>query len=1121
MDKNEKKEEEKQELKEEIEKYNEMLEDDEPKENEETEELISSQEEKVEELEELSQIDENDVKEAENKSQLEENIEDNSSEEFKNTKKKNGILTIIIIILVLLIASSGGLWVYKLEPNKKTTYKSIDDYTEEEKEIIGFSNDSGKNEIEKEVDKIKKEEEKKKEELLYTPDYLHYEQLSEEEKEKMEIVPEKEKISIDKLEDLEEEIKTVDEIPAKFNINDVKKLKVDNQESFGLCWAFATLESMETHYLLKNNEQIDLSELALDFLISDQVFGYREIHTGGNFRDVIDKGNIKGIRKEKGDEYHQEILNLSSDPLSFLDEEDKERYYLTDYVNFPFVYKENGVANISDEELSEFRNLIKRHIMTNGSLYVTVNHYQLGNINIYNSSNNFGDHAVSIVGWDDNYSKDNFKDLSSDNSDKKPIHDGAYIIKNSWGDEYGDNGYHYVSYDDQTIGSGVYGVLSMDTNRKTYLSNMPDYLVKEIRKIYNHTIKKDEKGEYVFNGVLKEIRSITITENDNISNEDFKLLTELLTNLSHISIDNSKITDISPISELNNLQALQIYNNPSINNFYLLGNVKQLLSLELKNDGITDISFISGLNKISYLDLSDNYINDISPIVSIDKLYTLRLNNNNISDVSILKDMNIESIYLSGNIGITGYGELSNAVLIDISNCGLDNIEDMRPGYINISNNNITTLPNLKDSNDSDPFILINASNNKISDLSNLNKKYKYQSLDLSNNQISDISILNDINVTNVNLSNNKITDTSKYNNDKIAYLNLSGNKDIKITKTLKNVQSIDLSNCNINSLNDLFDLESVMTLTVKNNNIKNLDGLDKLNKLSSLDLSKNKISTLKNTPESNVTNLVLTDNDLKELEDISNLKKLNTLYLDENKNINSLNQLKNVESLKYLYLNDIGEFDVSNLSDVMSNTKNLSISLMRDTLKGKLKGEGAILNISNSTYDNLNIDDTQFSDINMSDSNGDIKFENVIHNFDYSPSKHLSIFLGDRKISYDIVKNNSDTKNLSIIGGSVDYKINFSNNEYKLDNKDERTLLINSFANSALHDVEINDKFNLITKIGENPYMIPISKGYGFHKLKYNIIEGNPAEDAESSLYYKYVKLPIRSLFRSLFNSQ
>ena len=50
---------------------------------------------------------------------------------------------------------------------------------------------------------------------------------------------------------------------------------------------------------------------------------------------------------------------------------------------------------------------------------------------------------------------------------------------------------------------------------------------------------------------------------------------------------------------------------------------------------------------------------------------------------------------------------------------------------------------------------------------------------------------------------------------------------------------------------------------------------------------------------------------------------------------------------------------------------------------------------------------------------------------------------------------------------------------------------------------------------------MIPISKGYGFHNLKYNIIEGNPAEDAESSLYYKYVKLPIRSLFRSLFNSQ
>ena len=45
-------------------------------------------------------------------------------------------------------------------------------------------------------------------------------------------------------------------------------------------------------------------------------------------------------------------------------------------------------------------------------------------------------HMVSIVGWDDNYSKDNF------NSAHKPSKDGAWLIRNSHGKHpYTDNGF--------------------------------------------------------------------------------------------------------------------------------------------------------------------------------------------------------------------------------------------------------------------------------------------------------------------------------------------------------------------------------------------------------------------------------------------------------------------------------------------------------------------------------------------------------------------------------------------------------------------------------------------------------------------------------------------------------
>ncbi len=80
----------------------------------------------------------------------------------------------------------------------------------------------------------------------------------------------------------------------------------------------------------------------------------------------------------------------------------------------------------------------------------------------FNYDNTSLNHAVTIVGWDDNYSRDNFL------ADHKPESNGAWLVKNSWGSEtedfpnYNDSwglldengkhtGYFWISYYDRSV----------------------------------------------------------------------------------------------------------------------------------------------------------------------------------------------------------------------------------------------------------------------------------------------------------------------------------------------------------------------------------------------------------------------------------------------------------------------------------------------------------------------------------------------------------------------------------------------------------------------------------------------------------------------------------------------
>ncbi|MDR1833318.1 MAG: lectin like domain-containing protein, partial [Propionibacteriaceae bacterium] len=100
---------------------------------------------------------------------------------------------------------------------------------------------------------------------------------------------------------------------------------------------------------------------------------------------------------------------------------------------------------------------IKNAVYTYGSLFVAYysaaedasdfsNFYNADNAAYYDyrqGDQDKADHAVTIVGYDDSFPASRFN--------TKPPANGAFIVKNSWGTEFGDGGYFYVSYYDTSL----------------------------------------------------------------------------------------------------------------------------------------------------------------------------------------------------------------------------------------------------------------------------------------------------------------------------------------------------------------------------------------------------------------------------------------------------------------------------------------------------------------------------------------------------------------------------------------------------------------------------------------------------------------------------------------------
>lgn len=422
--------------------------------------------------------------------------------------------------------------------------------------------------------------------IEYTEEYKHWLELSEEEREGL-IEPRMFNISKEDVEitnPLKRARMLKSTLESKYSLqeNIPENIIIKDQGDTNSCWTFGALTSLETNLALKNYyngnsaKVYDFSERHMEYATSRKFLngetnpiGFnREINSGGNFylyNAYLTNGT--GAINEDDMPFQNEanLINLSE----IQNKEVVTQVY--DIEEFP-TYK-------STEDLTQIKQQMKEHIKNCGAIEVGIYGANLFSENCYNnktgaiycdnSSTYPIDHSVAIIGWDDNYDKNNF------NEKLRPKNNGAWIIKNSWGTEV------KITYDE--IKESLF---EMDNKHEKY-NSVNDVKDKDVEDFIEEQQIIDGK-EYVI-GDREIIRKIGDNGIMYVSYEDANIYSQM-TGIS-LASDTVNYDNIYQYNEY----GYSIYLPFNLNKIYL-GNIFNKNTTQIED--LTEVS-ISTLEKVT------------------------------------------------------------------------------------------------------------------------------------------------------------------------------------------------------------------------------------------------------------------------------------------------------------------------------------------------------------------------------------------------------------------------------------------------------------------------------------------------------------------------------------------
>jgi len=451
---------------------------------------------------------------------------------------------------------------------------------------------------------------------------------------------------------------------------------------------------------------------------------------------------------------------------------------------------------------------------------------------------------------------------------------------------------------------------------------------------------------------LDEISSLTELRNINARGNRIRDLESVsdMPSLRYLAVSRNRLDYLDGIEGAISLRSIDFSDNDFIADLSPLSQLVELEEIFFGNNEVQDLRPLAGLTNLRRLDGPRNLLETLSGLESLTKLSDIYLRENDIDDVSALAGVPVTDLNLERN-QVQKFADALIHINPEISDRGSVNInlrdnpiicvdlERLQAEQERWGNYNLEADENCQDDADGDG----------VTDSLDWAPNDPSESADTDLDGIGNNADDDDDNDGVLDLSDSFPLDSSKSEmtlTEAVRALsdsNLRGCLLDANVSPINELEELDCSGRNIQSVRGIENLIALRSLNLRSNTIFRLKGIEQLRNLRSLDVSVNRINDLSVIAQmSQLETLIAEKNDITAVPDLSQLTSLAELDLSRNESI-EIDGIASAPALERLTVSNSGLDEVTALASLTGLSE---LALDRNTI-AEIAGLAGLTNLS------------------------------------------------------------------------------------------------------------------------------------------------------------------------------